>query len=175
MRWQRHRVQPAQTLGGIAETYHVSVEALKAANALEGDLIRAGEHLLVPNTGRPDRTAGPRTAAARGAGRPGGGSGGGQRRHYTVESGDSLWLIAQRFDVAIDALARWNDMRPEDTLSIGEQLVVWAGSSGGRDRRHQAVGRGMEAAARLQTVTYPVREGDSLYGSPGVSVPASMI
>lgn len=163
MRWQRHRIQPAQTLGGIAETYHVSVAALKEANGLRGDLIRAGEHLLVPNAGRPDR-AGRRTAAGRGAGGPGrGAAGGGQRRHYIVESGDSLWLIAQRFDVAVQALASWNDMRPEDTLSIGEQLVVWAGSSGDRDRRRQAMGQGMKASARLQTVTYPVREGDSLY------------
>ena len=43
-----HRVQPGETLFGIARRYGVTVAAIRAANALPGDTIRAGQELAIP-------------------------------------------------------------------------------------------------------------------------------
>src|SRR5690606_16845496 len=43
-----HRVRPGETLSTIARAYGVSVAALRNANNLRGDLIRAGQVLVLP-------------------------------------------------------------------------------------------------------------------------------
>jgi putative lipoprotein len=46
--FEEHVVLPGETLSSIAQIYDVTIEALRAANALQGDLIRAGDTLRVP-------------------------------------------------------------------------------------------------------------------------------
>jgi membrane-bound lytic murein transglycosylase D len=48
LRLDHHRVVRGDTLGGIARRYGISVAALRAANRIEGDLIRRGQDLLIP-------------------------------------------------------------------------------------------------------------------------------
>lgn len=47
-----HTVQPGETLYSLSRRYGVSVEALQAANNLTGTLIRVGQQLQVPSSGR---------------------------------------------------------------------------------------------------------------------------
>ncbi|RKH11693.1 LysM peptidoglycan-binding domain-containing protein [Corallococcus sp. CA053C] len=54
---------------------------------------------------------------------------------YGVQEGDSLWLIANRFQVSVDDMKKWNNLpRRNRTLSLGTLLTVWpsepAGSAG---------------------------------------------
>jgi LysM repeat protein len=46
----RHRVVSGDTLGDIAYRYQVSVNSLRSANDLSGDVIRVGSQLLIPTT-----------------------------------------------------------------------------------------------------------------------------
>jgi murein DD-endopeptidase MepM/ murein hydrolase activator NlpD len=43
---------------------------------------------------------------------------------YIVQEGDTLWVIAQRFNVTVDELARYNDIIDPAVLAVGAQLVV---------------------------------------------------
>lgn len=43
-----HKIKPGEVLGGIADTYNVSLKALKKANGLKSDLIRDGKILTIP-------------------------------------------------------------------------------------------------------------------------------
>ncbi len=43
-----HRVQPGETLSAISRRYGVSLDVLRQANHIPGDLLRAGETLLIP-------------------------------------------------------------------------------------------------------------------------------
>lgn len=43
---------------------------------------------------------------------------------YTVKSGDSLWLIARRFNVHVKDLLQWNNLRKSKQLQPGQSLVV---------------------------------------------------
>ncbi len=145
MRWQRHRVAQGDTLGQIADQYHTSVSVLRDVNDLNGNLIRAGEQLVVPVSGRPTDAS---AIAARNS------SNAGARRH-TVQSGESLWAIAQRYDVNIDALAAWNGLSKNATLHPGDTLTV--------RRNGAAPVSGGPGRDRIQSVSYTVRRGDSLY------------
>jgi LysM repeat protein len=56
-----HKVQRGDTLAKIAKQYDVTVEALKAANSLDSDLILVGQELIVPVVDQPTPAAAPKT------------------------------------------------------------------------------------------------------------------
>jgi membrane-bound lytic murein transglycosylase D len=80
----------------------------------------------------------------------------GNRIDYRVAAGDSLWSIAQRFDVTTGALASWNAMAPGDVLSVGRTLVVWT------DDPIAVARASLEGPSAVRRVNYVVRRGDSL-------------
>ena len=51
-RVRRHTVRPGDSLARIARRFRVSIEDLRAANALRGDTVRVGETLNVPRAGQ---------------------------------------------------------------------------------------------------------------------------
>ncbi len=55
--------------------------------------------------------------------------GGKTRVTYGIASGDSLWSIAQRFDVSVSDLRNWNEALPRsaNALKQGMALTVWPG------------------------------------------------
>ena len=48
--------------------------------------------------------------------------------YYTVKSGDVLGKIAQKNNVTITQLKKWNNLK-NDNISIGQRLIVWQSSS----------------------------------------------
>jgi membrane-bound lytic murein transglycosylase D len=143
-----HRVKDGETPGGIAERYGISLDALRKANQLSGDLtIAAGDRLVVPSTGSDvaspgalaDAQQGPRRvqygsrtlrplAASSGTlpGTPIAGRGGAITEDvttYRVKRGDTLYGIARRYDVSVADLQQWNDLAGSG-LSPGQKLTV---------------------------------------------------
>ena len=53
MRWIQHQIRAGETLGGIAQHYDMSVNALTQVNHLEGPQIIAGDILIVPTPVNP--------------------------------------------------------------------------------------------------------------------------
>lgn len=43
---------------------------------------------------------------------------------YVVESGDTLWSIAERFDTTVEDIVEANDLDDPDVLNIGDELVI---------------------------------------------------
>jgi LysM repeat protein len=46
-------------------------------------------------------------------------------RVYTVKEGDNLSLIADRFDVSLDSLLRWNNVNSRGVIYPGKELIVY--------------------------------------------------
>lgn len=115
----RYTIQPGDNLGSIARRHGTTVDTLKLANGLEGNMIRAGRHLLipgpVPETSRPLPVVAQRQRQVGISGR---------KTIYTVRSGDSLWAIARSYNVDHEALARWNGIAAGDTLQPGQKLII---------------------------------------------------
>lgn len=113
VKWGSYTIREGDTLGGIARRYGVSVSALQRSNRLRGTLIRAGKTLLIP------LSPGAQEVATAGAGDQQG------SLVHRVRSGDTLWGIARRYNVYISQLTRWNSITTNDTLRLGQNIVVY--------------------------------------------------
>lgn len=122
-----HTVAKKETLYSIARAHNISVDELRAANALKPNAsIRIGQVLKVPGSGKgaskmvaqggksaknapaPSKTTAVKTKATR----------------HTVRTGDTLWNIAQRYDVNVGDLRKWNKMTEKSVLKKGDTLVI---------------------------------------------------
>jgi len=112
-----HVVQPGDTLGAIAAAYGTSVEELMALNGLEDpNYLYVGQEIVLPG-GTVVRAAGADVPAASGGG--GGGSG-----EYTVQDGDTLYVIAGKYGTTVDAIVELNGLADPNFLSIGQVLKI---------------------------------------------------
>ena len=48
-----------------------------------------------------------------------------RRVNYTVRNGDSLYVIARKFRVGIDQIARWNNIDKNKILRPGQRLTMY--------------------------------------------------
>ncbi len=48
-----------------------------------------------------------------------------RKLRYTVRNGDSLYLIARKFRVGIDQIARWNGIDKNKILRPGQKLTMY--------------------------------------------------
>lgn len=94
-------VRPGDTLWLLARRYGTTVDAIIRLNGLPDDNLSIGQILKIPSAGE---TPAPYF-------------------EYTVRSGDSLWLLAQRFGTTVDAIKRLNGLN-SDLLSIGQVLRI---------------------------------------------------
>ena len=100
-------VQSGDTLGAIAASVSVPIEALMAVNGITNpDQIQVGQVLTVPNPSR-NTQQGPATPET-----------------YTVAQGDTLAAIAARFEVDVDELARINGIADPDSIVVGLVLRI---------------------------------------------------
>jgi LysM repeat protein len=97
-----YTVRDGDTLYSIAQRFEVSVATLQRWNDLADTHLEAGQVLRVqaPQQSRPD------TAST-----------------YTVRPGDTLFRIAQRFGVSVQALQTWNDL-VDTSIETGQTLQV---------------------------------------------------
>ena len=87
--WRLHQVSEGETLVSVARTYHVTPASLESTNHLDQDaLLPSGFLLTVP--------AAPTVA---------------KLVRYSVRRGDTLAGIADRYDVSVEDLRRWNHLK----------------------------------------------------------------
>ncbi|MHB8416227.1 MAG: LysM peptidoglycan-binding domain-containing protein [Acidiferrobacteraceae bacterium] len=135
IQWARHLVRPGDTLYEIALHYGVTVWAIRSSNHLHTNLLRVGEHLLIPVSGRRlivtrrvphytrpavhhyHRPVHPYVRMVRYRQRV--------RIVHRVRAGESLWSIARRYNVYVGQLARWNYIGVRNVLKLGQKLLIW--------------------------------------------------
>jgi membrane-bound lytic murein transglycosylase D len=103
-----HDVRSGDTLWDIARAYGVSIEAIREANSLDGQVIRAGQALRIP--------AGERSDA-------GGSPSGATSIDHVVKSGDTLSEIAEVYGSSVGAIQKENGLgsgpiRPGQVLTV---------------------------------------------------------
>ncbi|WP_417760641.1 LysM peptidoglycan-binding domain-containing protein [Shewanella sp.] len=146
LNWLRYQIASGDSLLLIAKKYQTTVDIIRSVNAIKGNRIVAGEYLLIP-VSLQEASDYPLSAEQRVLARQ---SNNNSRysSKYEVQSGDSLWKIARKFNVGTQQLASWNSMTTKDTLKPGKVLVVWHNAKNGK--------------GIVRTVKYKVRNGDSL-------------
>ena len=139
-------VQSGDTIGEIAERYGVSAERLMQANGIKDPtLVQIGQRLVIPGRGG---------AAARSS------SGGGSRAtaggRYTVQSGETLGEIAERFNTSVNRLMQLNGISDPTQLQAGSRIVV-PGSATSQAARPVA-----QASRTTKPREHVVQPGESL-------------
>ncbi|MDO1447913.1 LysM peptidoglycan-binding domain-containing protein [Rhodocytophaga aerolata] len=124
-----HTVEASQTLYAIARMYNVTSEDIKKWNNLASNEISLGQELIVSgdgqaassstqaitvteNTAANTKTPTVSTNAA------------GQKVHV-VEASQGLFSIARMYNVAIEDLRKWNNLKA-DNLKVGQELILEA-------------------------------------------------
>jgi murein DD-endopeptidase MepM/ murein hydrolase activator NlpD len=103
----KYVVNKGDTLYGIAHKFDTTVKDIKQSNNIRGDIIRPGDTLFIPNTGR----------------------GGGDEERlssniiHEVQRGDALISIAKKYGVDVQTVKNANNLK-SDKIVIGQNLVV---------------------------------------------------
>ena len=98
-----YTVVAGDSLWLLAQRFGTTVEAIRSLNGLTSDVLNIGQVLKIPS----NETVLP----------PGG------YFNYTVVAGDSLWLLAQRFDTTVEAITALNGLT-SNVLNIGQVLKI---------------------------------------------------
>ena len=150
LNWVRHQVKGGDSLLKLAKKYHTTTDIISKVNELKSNVIIKGDHLIIPvalksldtySLSQEQRLAKIQSK-----------KGGAYKLNHTVKSGDTFWDISREYKVNLRKLAKWNGMAPTDTLRPGKNLVVWVNN----------VSKGQRKDAVMRTLTYTVRNGDSL-------------
>lgn len=103
-------VESGDTLWSISAGASQSVNEIKSLNNLTSDLIFPGDVLKI-DAEAPSAAPAEAVEAEEGA------------TTYTIEAGDTLFAIANQFDVTIDEIKAWNNLS-SDLIIAGKTIVV---------------------------------------------------
>jgi membrane-bound lytic murein transglycosylase D len=115
-----YQVQPGDSLWSIAKAHDVSVPQLVKANQIgPKEVLRVGQRLDIPGS------SGAATQAGVPAAIPAVARNTVRKVRYGVRRGDSLALIASKFNVGVHDLARWNALDVQRYLQPGQSLLIY--------------------------------------------------
>lgn len=128
--WRYYKVQPGDTLAGIARKYRTTERAIAQANNLQGGPLASEAKLVIPVNG----AANGKIVYSRYA------------SHYKTHTGDTVLTVAEDFGVPPDRLRRWNGLKT-NTLRHGRVLIVYKPLAPGEAdkapaRRHKKTAHG---------------------------------
>ena len=135
-----HRVQRGETLSVIAQRYRTSIRAIMNMNGLRRqNFLKVGWMLKIPtNKSYSAPTQQPPVVSSKRRGK---------LFEYTVNKGDSLWKIADRFHTTANAIRSLNQLG-NSALQIGQVLMIPSSQSSSKPGKIKK---------------YRVRPGDSPY------------
>lgn len=96
-----HVVGSQETLFSISRRYKVSVQDLKKWNSLESNDIKIGQKLIFSDP-EPQKA----------------------KQTHTVESKETLYSLARKYGVSVEAIRKANDISEQNTISIGQTLII---------------------------------------------------
>ncbi|HEV2620104.1 MAG TPA: transglycosylase SLT domain-containing protein [Acidobacteriaceae bacterium] len=136
--WRFHVVRAGESLDTVASSFHDRAADIAVANGLDASgSVEPGDELMIPETAA---AAAPHAA------------------HYVTRAGDTLVTIADRFNVSVEDLRRWNHLtssaiRPHRTLEVAQPLRL-APALSAHARRLRGTGtaaKGAHAKASAKT------------------------
>jgi len=83
--------------------------------------------------------------------------------HYTVQVGDTVWAIADRFGVTPDALVEANELSEPDRLQPGQELVIPTGEGTASEEPAPAESASPDTGTTEGRRIHTVGSGDTLW------------
>jgi membrane-bound lytic murein transglycosylase D len=156
--WRAHKVEEGETLSSIAKKFRISAVALGEVNQISRDTpLEQGARLVLPMaSGKESSLARVRETGPRRAFR------------YRVRPGDTLELIADRFDVTPYQIRRWNNLKSA-TLAPGKTLRLYGATGGSGPGTARA--RAHKKSGGAPVKKKPVPSGKAAPGRPATGTP----
>lgn len=120
-KYDTYIVKPGDSLYKIANQFHTNIGNISYINNLKNTLLMIGQKLLVPKADN-------------------------KQNLYIVKAGDSLWSIANKYNISVQQLKTENNLS-KDMLAIGQTLIIPSPTS----------------TPSLANNQYQVKAGDSLW------------
>jgi len=143
-----YTVKPGDTLWTIAQNYNVSMEGILAVNYLSNkDVLSVGQKLEIPAMGGSNKENGKIKTV-----------------EYTVTKGDSLWNIAQKFDIKMHEIISINQLDNITQLSVGQKLDIPTSEgavASGQETKPTVSGTQEE---KPKDIIHTVQKGETLWG-----------
>lgn len=119
---QVYRVKSGDNLGSIARRYRTTVAYLREINDLpRKKVLRIGQRVFVPDRtplkDRQKKSASSKKSSQKTKEQD-------SKKHYVVKKGDSLFSIAQKFNLSISDLSKANKLQRKTVLRSGLRLVI---------------------------------------------------
>ncbi|MCG8609088.1 MAG: LysM peptidoglycan-binding domain-containing protein [Pseudomonadales bacterium] len=116
----KHKIKRGDTLWDLSRQYKVSVKQLAKWNAMSPrDPLKPGRTLTIWSKPNKKITLAANSSSASSPALQK------KKLNYKVRSGDSLYLIANRFRVSIDDIVSWNKLNPKRYLQPGQKLTLF--------------------------------------------------
>jgi membrane-bound lytic murein transglycosylase D len=156
-----YAVRKGDTMNAVARRFHITTQDLRELNNQPKGALLVGSALKVPSESNllPAKAL---RAAALVDGREHRSRR--QRSRIVVRRGETLWAIARKHGVDVNALALMNGMQPNTVLRTGQRLRLATASGSANisvDDEEAAHGGGDSAGARQ--LTHVVHAGDTLF------------
>ena len=148
-RWISHPVCAGETLTKIARDYNTNTSLLRTLNKLPGNRVKVGDTIMIP---RGEQRSNPLVPDSRLPQEPVLASAATQQTH-TVAKGETLSSIARRHKLSVTTLVRLNNLKPNASLHLGQQLTL-----------HAAVKTSRITIAQngLKPIHYKIKRGETL-------------
>lgn len=117
VQWQHYRIERGDSLSRIAQKFDTEVGLLREVNGVRGSMIVAGDTLMIPKGSGWSASLAMATTGET------------KERGYRVRSGDSLYVIAGKFNVSINDIVTWNALDPGKYLQPGQKLTLYVRGS----------------------------------------------
>jgi len=107
-----HIVKRGETLSQIAEQYNTSLSKVRSMNNIYNDNIQVGKRLKIPvNLAKQTR--------------PSDSPIGSNQVIHIVRSGESLWSIANKYQVSLAKIKSWNDLDGRKPIYPGQRIIIY--------------------------------------------------
>ena len=137
-----YTVKPGDTLWSIAQRHSVALEGIVAVNYLTNkDILSVGQKLKIPAIGGENI----KTAIV----------------EYTVAKGDTLWIIAQKYNVRMYDIINLNQLQNVNRLSVGQKLNI-PSSALAAEQSSNSNSTAVQDTQRKDVVHY-VQKGETLW------------
>ncbi|MBU1291813.1 LysM peptidoglycan-binding domain-containing protein, partial [bacterium] len=157
-----HKVTKGDTLWSISKQYNISLELILALNNIKDkDTLSIGQIIKIPRDNLPaaDYTM------------------------YIVEKGDTLWTIAQKYNLSVDLILATNNIANSELISIGQEMKISSYKNNVAetnivnqeviDQKNTDINNNVSQPENAEPIVYTVKAGDNLWNISrkyGVSV-----
>ncbi|OJG89214.1 hypothetical protein RV16_GL002286 [Enterococcus saccharolyticus] len=161
-----YTVKSGDSVWFVANKFGLTMDELSSLNGIQNNFIYPGQTLVVAkggsaNTSTPSQQTTPSTPTTQAPNT-------GSQATYTVQSGDSVWLVADKYGMTMDELCSWNGIQ-NNFIYPGQSLVV-KGNSTSANKPSQpsqsttpTTPEPSAPQANSNTGSYTVQSGDSVW------------